>query len=98
MSFPPVTLVFVAWNARDHLPRSLDAAAATGWPVVVVDNASTDGTGEYVRARLPDAHLVSADRNLGFAGGVNAGVRRAPRRGPSSSTPTSSLRVTPSPG
>jgi N-acetylglucosaminyl-diphospho-decaprenol L-rhamnosyltransferase len=73
----PVTLVFVAWNARDHLPVALDAAMATGWPVVVLDNASTDGTGEYVRSRVPGARLVTADRNLGFAGGVNAGVHES---------------------
>lgn len=47
---------------------------ATGWPVVVIDNASTDGTSDYVRLRVPGARLVTADRNLGFAGGVNAGV------------------------
>jgi GT2 family glycosyltransferase len=74
---PPVTLVFVAWNARTHLARALDAAVATGWPVIVVDNASTDGTSEYVRLRVPEAQLVAADRNLGFAGGVNAGVRES---------------------
>jgi N-acetylglucosaminyl-diphospho-decaprenol L-rhamnosyltransferase len=73
----PVTLIFVAWNARRHLARALDAAVATGWPVVVVDNASTDGTSEYVRVRVPEALLVAADTNLGFAGGVNAGVRES---------------------
>ncbi len=72
---PPVTLVFVAWNARAHLVRALQAAVAIGWPVVVVDNASTDGTSTDVRVRVPEVHLVTADRNLGFAGGVNAGVR-----------------------
>ncbi len=73
----PVTLLFVAWNARRHLPRALDAAVAMGWPVVVVDNASSDGTGEYVRVRVPEVALVAADRNLGFAGGVNAGVHES---------------------
>ena len=73
---PSVTLVFIAWNARAHLARALDAAQATGWPIVVVDNASTDGTSEYVRTRLPPERLLATDRNLGFAGGANAGVAR----------------------
>ena len=75
MPTPPVTLVFVAWNARGHLVRALEAATTTGYPLVVVDNASADGTAEYVRLRVPQARLVASDRNLGFAGGVNAGVR-----------------------
>lgn len=74
MSNAPVTLVFITWNARPHLLHALPPALSTGWPVVVVDNASLDGTAEYVRVRTPQAHLVAADRNLGFAGGVNAGV------------------------
>ncbi len=75
MSPPPVTLVFVAWNARAHLARGLDAALATECPIVVVDNASTDGTADDVRQRAPAARLIASDVNLGFAGGVNAGVR-----------------------
>ncbi|BCS33001.1 hypothetical protein TBR22_A22260 [Luteitalea sp. TBR-22] len=74
MPHAPVTLVFVTWNARPHLAHALPPALATGWPVVVVDNASLDGTNEYVRLRAPQVGLVAADRNLGFAGGVNAGV------------------------
>jgi N-acetylglucosaminyl-diphospho-decaprenol L-rhamnosyltransferase len=72
---PPVTLVFVAWNARAYLARALDAARATGLPVVVVDNASDDGTADHVRANAPDVTLLAMGSNLGFAGGVNAGVQ-----------------------
>lgn len=50
---------------------------ATTWPVVVIDNASTDGTSEHVRLSAPQARLIVADRNLGFAGGANAGVRES---------------------
>lgn len=77
MPLPPVTLVFVAWNARAHLARALEAASVTGYPVIVVDNASTDGSSDLVRAQAPSATLVSPARNLGFAGGVNAGVARS---------------------
>ncbi len=73
MTDTPVTLLFVAWNARAHLPAALDAARETGWPVVVVDNASTDGTADIARARA-GVRVVASDRNLGFAGGVNAGL------------------------
>src|SRR5688500_19119830 len=41
------------------------------------DVCSSDLTSQYVRVRVPEAQLISADRNLGFAGGVNAGVRES---------------------
>ena len=43
--------------------------------VVVVDNASTDGSGAYVRERYLSVRLIQAGRNLGFAGGNNLGIR-----------------------
>jgi N-acetylglucosaminyl-diphospho-decaprenol L-rhamnosyltransferase len=70
----PLTIVIINWNARDHLARCLDAALSTTCPIVVVDNASADGSADVVRAHYPTVHLVAADTNLGFAGGVNAGV------------------------
>lgn len=70
-----VSLVYVSWNARPFLARALESTRGLGVPTVVVDNGSTDGTAEHVRVRHPEATLVAADTNLGFAGGVNAGVR-----------------------
>jgi rhamnopyranosyl-N-acetylglucosaminyl-diphospho-decaprenol beta-1,3/1,4-galactofuranosyltransferase len=45
--------------------------------VIVVDNASTDGTAEMVREEAPWARLVALERNLGGAGGFHAGLRAA---------------------
>lgn len=70
-----VSLVYVSWNARPFLERALETSRVLGVPTVVVDNASTDGTAEHVRLRHPEVSLIAADLNLGFAGGVNAGVR-----------------------
>jgi GT2 family glycosyltransferase len=42
-----------------------------------VDNGSSDGTVEYVRADFPRVHIVQSNRNLGFARGCNAGVQAA---------------------
>ena len=70
-----VSLVYVSWNARPFLERALEATRSLDLPTVVVDNASGDGTADHVRVRHPEVTLVAADTNLGFAGGVNAGVR-----------------------
>lgn len=68
----PVTVVVVAWQGEQLLPPCLDALLAQTAPaeLLVVDNASTDGTAALVRDRYPQVGLVQATRNLGFAGGV----------------------------
>lgn len=70
-------VVVVNWNGADVLGpclASLRGALAAGTEVVVVDNASTDGSPDLVPDVLPGATLVRRDRNDGFAAGVNAGV------------------------
>jgi GT2 family glycosyltransferase len=73
----PVTVVVVTWQGAHLLPRCLDSLREQTLPhrVVVVDNASTDGTAELLAAR-PEVDVVRADRNLGFAGGVQLGIDR----------------------
>jgi hypothetical protein len=46
--------------------------------IVVVDDASTDDTGEAIREQFPDVHVVRLERNSGFCAAVNAGVRASP--------------------
>ena len=43
--------------------------------IIVVDNASRDGSAEMVRARFPKVRLITSEKNLGFAGGNNVGLR-----------------------
>lgn len=45
--------------------------------IIVVDNASTDGSADKALARYPDVELVRHTKNKGYAGGVNPGLRRA---------------------
>jgi GT2 family glycosyltransferase len=71
---PTAAVVVVNWNGGKVLAPCLRSLAGQGLPVVVVDNASTDGSPDLVAALLPDATLVRRARNDGFAAGVNAGV------------------------
>jgi GT2 family glycosyltransferase len=75
-----VSIILVSWNAAAHLPRCLDSLAELGSEVIVVDNASTDGSAAIVANRYPWVRLVREPVNRGFAGGVNAGARAS--RGP----------------
>src|SRR5258708_24891569 len=77
-----VSVVIASWNARDVLEKYLPSIieAARFHPeneVIVVDNASHDGTAEMVRERFPEARLLVMSTNLGFGGGNNAGVGAA---------------------
>jgi GT2 family glycosyltransferase len=67
---PRVRVVVVNWNGRDHLARCLDALAGLDYPadrldIVVVDNASTDGS-DAIAAAHPRVRLLRSDHNGGF--------------------------------
>ncbi|WP_231329659.1 glycosyltransferase [Actinomadura graeca] len=77
---PVVAAVVVTFDRRDLLDEALTAIGAqTRAPdrIVVVDNASQDGTAAMVRDRFPGADLVELPRNVGGAGGFGAGMARA---------------------
>lgn len=76
--------VVVTYNRAAMLERCLAALAAQTRPVdtvLVVDNASTDGTAELVSGRFPHAELVRLPQNVGGAGGFHHGLREAHARG-----------------
>src|SRR3954451_10356739 len=67
------TVVIPTLNGRELLAEALSSlqAQTVGVDVVVVDNASTDGTAELVAERFPDVRVVRNDANLGFGRAVN---------------------------
>src|SRR5579871_5772177 len=67
-----VSVVVVTWNAAGHIERCLESVA--GYPVVVVDNGSSDATVELVRREAPAATVIQ-QANLGMGGGNNTGIR-----------------------
>jgi GT2 family glycosyltransferase len=74
------SFVVVTWNSRgavEHaLPPLLDQLR-DGDEVVVVDNASSDGTAALVRERWPACRVIETGANLGFAAGCNRGAAEA---------------------
>jgi rhamnopyranosyl-N-acetylglucosaminyl-diphospho-decaprenol beta-1,3/1,4-galactofuranosyltransferase len=79
-----VCAIVVTYNRREMLRRCLSALAAQEHPVqsvLVVDNASTDGTADFVRADFPDVELLALERNVGGAGGFERGLSWAHGRG-----------------
>jgi GT2 family glycosyltransferase len=77
-------LIVLSWNGREDTLaclRSLQAALDDDTAVVVVDNASDDGSAAAVREQFPDVDVVENERNLGFSGGNNVGIRHALEHG-----------------
>ena len=72
-----VAAVVVNYNARDHLLDCVRSLRAEGvQEVVVVDNASTDGSGPALAASDPDAVWLATGANIGFGAAANRGAAR----------------------
>ena len=79
MMLSTVRVIIVSWNAKADLRACLESlASSTLTPsridVVVVDNASSDGSPEMVRSEFPAVTLRETGANLGFSGGNNVAL------------------------
>lgn len=72
-----MSILIVNWNAGPLLLPCVRAAVSTGEEVIVVDNASSDGSADHLAALVPAARVFRAPENRGFAGGVNLAARHA---------------------
>ena len=73
-------MVIVSYNTRPLLRdclRSLRASEGLALEVIVVDNASSDGSADMVRDEFPEVILLAQPRNRWFCGGNNVGVSQA---------------------
>lgn len=82
---PRVCVIIACYNGRQYLPDCLSSLVAVDYPkdgreILVVDNASSDGSAEYVRKNWLQVKLVVLDRNTGFTGANNVGLRYALER------------------
>ncbi|MCP4542324.1 MAG: glycosyltransferase family 2 protein [Chloroflexi bacterium] len=78
------SIVIVSWNVCDLLQRCLhsilDSPLSISSQVIVVDNASIDGSVEMVRAKFPNVHIIANTENRGFPSGNNQGINAAQGR------------------
>lgn len=75
---PLVSVIVLTLNGADVIRPCLDSLLQSDYPdleVVVVNNGSTDATPGIVAGEYPQVRLVNLPRNLGFAGGMNEGIR-----------------------
>jgi N-acetylglucosaminyl-diphospho-decaprenol L-rhamnosyltransferase len=76
-----LSILIVTYNSAGEIVAQLDAlrddATRDGWQVIVLDNASSDGTADLVERAHPWVTLLRSPRNLGFAAGNNLAARYA---------------------
>jgi GT2 family glycosyltransferase len=82
MEHPPmVSVVIVSWNAKAFLAECLRTLiqhpCKYTMEVLVVDNASTDGSPEFVENSCPDVRLLRNESNLGFSKANNRGIQQS---------------------
>ncbi|CAN5748107.1 N/A [soil metagenome] len=80
----PLVAVVLNWNNEGDTAACLDSLLAqegVSLEILLVDNASADGSGARLHERYPAVHYLETGENLGYAGGNNAGLRWALDRG-----------------
>ena len=83
LDLPLISVVVLNWNGSrvvEECLKSLQAQTYNPLEIIVVDNASTDGSADLIRRRFPDVNLIVNERNLGFGGGNNVGIRTSQGR------------------
>ena len=84
MSRPKVAVIVVNWNNARDTQACLDSLEKLAYPdlaIILVDNASTDGSADIIRQTHPQVHMVQNQVNLGFTGGNNSGLDLAEKLG-----------------
>lgn len=80
MITPEVSIVIASHEGMEYLPACLDSVFAqtnSGFEVIFVDSASTDGSLDYVMAVYPTVKVIRSEVNLGFGKGNNLGAAEA---------------------
>ena len=76
-----LSIVIISWNTKKYLEECLSSLRTVDGnlfgKIIVVDNASTDGSPEVIRTQFPEVVLIETGANLGFSGGNNIGLKEA---------------------
>jgi len=84
MKDPLVYIIVLNWNGKEHVTACIKSLEKVNYPryiTLVVDNASSDGSAEYISKNFPNVKLIVNSTNLRFAGGNNVGIDYAMANG-----------------
>jgi GT2 family glycosyltransferase len=75
---PLISVVVLNWNGIQTIEKCLNSLYEQTYKpleILVVDNGSTDGSPDLIRENFPEVKLIINEKNLGFGGGNNIGIR-----------------------
>jgi hypothetical protein len=79
-----VSIVIVNFNTKDYTVQCIDSILkdppVVKFEFILVDNASSDSSAEFLEARYPESTVIRSDKNIGIAGGNNLGIKAASGR------------------
>lgn len=84
ISEPKVAIVICNWNRKADVLKCIESVYQLNYQnfdLIVVDNASTDGSADAITAHFPNQFLIQNDENRGGSGGFNTGIRYALEQG-----------------
>jgi len=79
--YPKVLVVLVNYNGKNLLEKHLDTVIGIKYPsydISIVDNASKDGSVEYIQSKYPNIYVIESKENLGFGRANNLAVKMYP--------------------
>lgn len=77
---PLVSIIIVNWNAKNYLQKCIESLLEQtyqNFEIIFVDNASSDGSVEFVKTNFPKIKIIENKKNLGFAKGNNIGIKNS---------------------
>lgn len=73
---PTLTIIVLTYNSSHIIKRCLENLNFEKYKIVVVDNASKDGSAEFVRKNFPKAQVIELPKNIGYGRGNNVALRQ----------------------
>ena len=77
---PLISVIIVNYNGKDLLKACLESIKNQTFQsleIIVIDNSSSDGSVEFIKSAYPDVKIIPLQRNIGFGGANNAGLKEA---------------------
>ena len=71
--------IIVSWNVKEYVSQCIESIQkythGNDYEIIMIDNASNDGTIEFIQHRYPEVKTIANDKNVGFAAANNIAVK-----------------------